>query len=71
MAESRDRQTSGPDIWAIGAGWIALVVGVLTLDLWVWQGSLEGWPLKGLIVTAAMALTWFFGYWSLILITPF
>src|ERR1700681_896539 len=67
MAEARGRQTSGPDIWAIGAGWIALIVGVITLNLWAWEQSIDAWVLRGLIVTGAMALTWLFGYWSQIL----
>jgi len=68
MSEARDRQTSGPDIWAIGAGWIALIVGVITVNLWAWQQNIgDVWVIRGLIVTGAMALTWLFGYWSQLL----
>src|SRR5262249_38346711 len=65
MSEARDKQTAGPDIWAIGAGWAGLALGVLTVNLWAWiQDYHDVWVVRGAIVTAACLITWLFGYWG-------
>lgn len=73
MAAAREREIVGPDIWAIVAGWLSLVLGVMGLNWWALAGN---WgaeyklfsfiplsPLKIGIVTLALFLTWVFGYW--------
>lgn len=65
MATGRANQGSGPDIWAIAAGWLGLVLAVVTLNRWAWARSFgDAWFLRGLILTAACLITWIFGYWG-------
>jgi ABC-type uncharacterized transport system involved in gliding motility auxiliary subunit len=65
MATGRANQSSGPDVWAIAAGWLALVIGAVTLNRWAWTRNIgDVWVLRGLILTFACLVTWVFGYWG-------
>jgi hypothetical protein len=64
MASARARTASGPDIWSIIGGWLALVFGMVTVNLWAWNGWNAGdvWVIRGAIVTLACLIMWLFGY---------
>lgn len=63
MASARETTASGPDIWSTIGGWLALVLGMVTVNLWAWtQNYGDVWVIRGAIVTLACLIWWLFGY---------
>lgn len=64
--QRQDREERRERLTTLVTGWLALVLGILGLHMWVAQGAINQWSRGGLILAVGLFVMWIWGYWPLL-----